>query len=529
MLIKFFSGGRTYKGAVSAVNYLLNERVEDATAKVLKGDKNTTLNIIKNIENKWKFSSGVVSFEKIVDDEIIKDAMYEFEKTFFSGLNEEQYNILWVEHIDKERTELHFLIPRVELKTWRAFNPYYHQRDLKKKDLLQDYLNKKHNLTSPKIADRLATKHDLKWSNKNNELKKQINEFLEQLIENGIVKTREDIINILKAEKFEITRKSKSFISIKSKEMKRAIRLKGAIYEEDFDVERTTKEQERRIKQFDNTELSEIRKKLDREVANASKYNAYRFKSVQGKDGADVRLSSNRNQNASRDAKQTDRQVYEKDERKRVYPAGSREADPRAEAMEVSPNGDDIRSSIRSSDNSSDSEIYLNSKGEEHGIDIKYYKYCRARFAKYRNKLGEYREQVRIIVAERIGVAIERRREQVTIRISRNRGKIEQLRKHVEFVTKKINVKNDIKIKKKITESLYEIVLNVKKQRLTKNIGKHREKLKGAFGMLLNVKKERLKKEIYKQKQKLKSVHNNAFNIIKSKTKRKNRNNSYRI
>ena len=46
MIVKFFKGGRTLKGAKSAVGYLLNKRVEEGTAKVIKGEPNLTLQII---------------------------------------------------------------------------------------------------------------------------------------------------------------------------------------------------------------------------------------------------------------------------------------------------------------------------------------------------------------------------------------------------------------------------------------------------------------------------------------------------
>jgi len=124
MICKFFRGGRTYSGAKSAINYLLNEneRVAQGQAKVLQGNPDVTLNIIKNIKNKWKFSSGVMSFEELLDDKTKKEIIEEFKKTFFAGLEDDQYNLLIVEHSDKGRTELHFLIPRIELRTGKAYN-----------------------------------------------------------------------------------------------------------------------------------------------------------------------------------------------------------------------------------------------------------------------------------------------------------------------------------------------------------------------------------------------------------------------
>ncbi|MEC4460013.1 relaxase/mobilization nuclease domain-containing protein, partial [Klebsiella pneumoniae] len=40
------------------------------------------------------------------------------------GLDKDQYSILWVEHTDKGRLELNFLIPNTELLTGKRLQPY---------------------------------------------------------------------------------------------------------------------------------------------------------------------------------------------------------------------------------------------------------------------------------------------------------------------------------------------------------------------------------------------------------------------
>ena len=288
MLVKFFKGGRTLKGAKSAVAYLLNKRVEEGTAKVIKGDPNLTLKIISQIKNKWKFSSGVISFEEKINSSLLPQIISEFERTFFAGMDKDQYNILWVKHEDKGRTELHFLIPRIELKTWKAFNPYFHKKDLKKKDLFQDYINKKYNLKSPKQVERYATKVEIKWSNKNNELKKQINNYIEEAIGKGLVEDREDIVNLLIDAGFEITRKGKNYISVKLPDMQKAIRLKGAVYEENFSIERTVEEERRRNNEYVSRELEEIRRELEERISKDAEYNQGRYKVIPKRDNQAV-------------------------------------------------------------------------------------------------------------------------------------------------------------------------------------------------------------------------------------------------
>jgi len=129
MVIQFFRGGRTYKGAKSAIAYLLNNRVKNGTAKVVSGAPDLTLKIIKNVKNKWKFSSGVISFEEMIDNKnVIDDVIDEFERTFFPGFDKDEYNILWVLHTDKNRTELHFIAPRIHLPSWKSYNLFWHKR-----------------------------------------------------------------------------------------------------------------------------------------------------------------------------------------------------------------------------------------------------------------------------------------------------------------------------------------------------------------------------------------------------------------
>ena len=288
MLVKFFKGGRTYGGAKSAINYLLDKRVEEGTAKVIKGDPNLTLKIISQIKNKWKFSSGVISFEEKINSSLLPQIVEEFEKVFFAGMDKDQYNILWVKHEDKGKTELHFIIPRIELRTWKAFNPYLHKKDLKKKDLFQDYINKKYNLKSPKQIERYATKAEIKWSNKNNELKKQINAYLEEAIGKGLVEDREDIVNLLTDAGFEITRKGKNYISVKLPDMQKAIRLKGAIYEENFSIRRAVEEERRRNQEYVSRELEEIRRELEERISKDAEYNERRYQVISEQDNRAV-------------------------------------------------------------------------------------------------------------------------------------------------------------------------------------------------------------------------------------------------
>jgi len=90
MLIKFFKTNSG--GGKSGIDYLLNGRVANKTAYVIKGN----------------------------------------------------------EHIDKGRLELNFVIPKIDLESGLAFNPYYHKADMPLIDSWQNYTNLRFNFSDPK-------------------------------------------------------------------------------------------------------------------------------------------------------------------------------------------------------------------------------------------------------------------------------------------------------------------------------------------------------------------------------------------
>ena len=49
--------------------------------------------------------------------------MQSFEETLLAGLERDQYDITWIEHTDKGRLELNFVIPNVELSTGSDYSP----------------------------------------------------------------------------------------------------------------------------------------------------------------------------------------------------------------------------------------------------------------------------------------------------------------------------------------------------------------------------------------------------------------------
>ncbi|UOR61454.1 relaxase/mobilization nuclease domain-containing protein [Helicobacter pylori] len=262
MLIKFWGINQGGGDGDGSVNYLLNERVEQGTAKVLKGDANLTKSLLLSLTQKHKACVGCLSFEESnINDGLKYELMESFENALLTQEMQGRYNILWVEHTDKGRLELNFVIPKIDLGRQKAFNPYYHKVDLKRIDTWKDCINLKHNFTNPKDLEK---QHNIQQHQTKNPQNKELlatYEKLDKLIQDNLGKlfnSRDDIINFLKSNQCEVTRQGKDYISVKLPKEPKTKRLKGFYYHETFRTIADIREQ-----------LSEVRqRKIQREHPN---------------------------------------------------------------------------------------------------------------------------------------------------------------------------------------------------------------------------------------------------------------------
>jgi hypothetical protein len=127
MMVRIFKSG-TSRGE-SPVNYLLSDvdhqgDERDIAPEILEGSPATTISVINSISRKHKYVSGVIAFRD--EEKPTREQMYEvmdaFKASVLPGLQPEQYNNLWVLHREKGNTELHFVVPMVELTTGRRLN-----------------------------------------------------------------------------------------------------------------------------------------------------------------------------------------------------------------------------------------------------------------------------------------------------------------------------------------------------------------------------------------------------------------------
>uniref|UniRef100_UPI001037E745 relaxase/mobilization nuclease domain-containing protein n=2 Tax=Helicobacter pylori TaxID=210 RepID=UPI001037E745 len=270
MLVKFWGTNQGGGDGDGSVNYLLNERVEQGTAKVLKGDSNLTKSLLLSLTQKHKACVGCLSFEESNIDESLKyELMESFENALLTESMQNRYNILWVEHTDKGRLELNFVIPRIDLITQKAFTPYYHKVDLKRIDTWQNVVNLKYTFTNPKDLKKqqISNYHNTKTPQGKAIFKnyKELDNYLYNAVTQGLLNSRAEIIELLQASNYEITRQGKDYISVKLPNQQKAKRLKGIIYDERFTEQRLIEQELREYSQKKDTS----RKRDTREISTA--------------------------------------------------------------------------------------------------------------------------------------------------------------------------------------------------------------------------------------------------------------------
>jgi hypothetical protein len=112
------------------VEYLLGKDGNRNGATLDRGDPEMVRELIDGSRYAQRYTSGVLSFhEPDLPRETKERLMDEFEQALLPGLDADQYAVLWVEHRDKDRLELNFVVPNVELLSGKRLQPYFHGAD----------------------------------------------------------------------------------------------------------------------------------------------------------------------------------------------------------------------------------------------------------------------------------------------------------------------------------------------------------------------------------------------------------------
>lgn len=238
MIVSFFSRGTG--GGRGPVEYLLGKDFDRELAELLRGDALETIALIDSSPYAKKYTSGCLSFEEAdLTPELKRQLMDAFEETLFPGMDKNQYNILWVEHRDKGRLELNFVIPNLELVSGQRLQPYFYKADQKRVDAWKTIQNIENGFSDPDDPAKrqgLTPAKDLPASSK--AIADDLHAGIEDMVGRGEIENRDDIVEALEAAGLKVVRQTKTSISIENPARAggRNIRLKGGVYGQDFDI-----------------------------------------------------------------------------------------------------------------------------------------------------------------------------------------------------------------------------------------------------------------------------------------------------
>ena len=199
------------------MDYLLGKDRDREDARLDRGDPEQMIQLIDSTNFAQKYTSGVLSFaERDLDEHQKQQIMDSFERVLMPGIDKDQYSILWVQHQDKDRLELNFVVANVELQSGKRLQPYYDKADRPRlnawKDLVNDHY-KLHDPNDPLNKRELCTPNALpKHKQKASEI---ITDGLLSVAESGRIQSRDDVIKTLESAGFEIARTTPKTISIK--------------------------------------------------------------------------------------------------------------------------------------------------------------------------------------------------------------------------------------------------------------------------------------------------------------------------
>lgn len=315
MIIKAFPHGKG-KGK-GPVDYVIAKNFQcrkELPPVVLRGDQNITRRLIDDTGlqgRTWKFCAGVLSWhpDDKITPEMERQVMDSFEQLAFAGLEPDAYNILWVRHEHANHHELHFVIPRMELTTGKAFNPLPPgwQKDF---DVLRDLFNEREQWARPDDPARARTRQpgntglvDARRKRfgltPKEDPREVVHGFVEERIAQGFIQNRHDVILSLREVGLEITRAGKHYITFVLPENGKKYRLKGGVYDESWSAQRTAAIQaearQERGRTASEARIGILEQKLERIIAKRANYNRRRYSAEKRKNCLEVRREVKRN------------------------------------------------------------------------------------------------------------------------------------------------------------------------------------------------------------------------------------------
>ena len=250
MHVKFIARGTG--SARAAADYLLGERdaagQTRAGVEVLRGDPEQVAAVADSLEFEHKYRSAVIAWspEDRPTDAQIEALLDEFEKTAWAGLEPDRYS--WTAVLHREQgggVHVHVLTARCDLETGKSLNiaPPGWQKTF---DPLRDAFNHEHGWSRPDDPARARAQQPghrayieaatlrtgLEHEADPREL---IRDYLTQRVEHGAVQSRADVVAALEDARLEVPRQGKNYLTVQNPDNGKRWRLKGALYEHDFE------------------------------------------------------------------------------------------------------------------------------------------------------------------------------------------------------------------------------------------------------------------------------------------------------
>ena len=222
-----------------AFNYLLNQRVNNGTAKLLKGNRELAESLELKSKAKTKYFSGVLAFkekEKRFTEEEKMQIIEEFERAFCpDDYLRECLNFTWIQHTDKKGLELNFVVnstfrndPDKLLKDKKEFY-HWHRPQIKRFDAFRDFIDAKYGLAS--VHDN-GSQHIFTMPDYQIKSRDDVETLVEMVLRanmksnSKLIESRSELIDGMKKFNINVSRETKGSISVLPEGSKKPIRIK---------------------------------------------------------------------------------------------------------------------------------------------------------------------------------------------------------------------------------------------------------------------------------------------------------------
>lgn len=236
-----------------ALSYLLADKdhtqeLRENPPELLRGDPETAATLIDSLTFAQRYTSGVLSFTE--DDAVLLkhfpkirfELIDSFERKFLvPGMDVNRLSMVWIQHRDHDRTELHFVVANVDLETGKRFPAYFDRADRTRLASWQDVENLSRGMDDPRDPERRrAVDHAQKLPLEKARLAATLEKLIAQKCGRGELEDRAAIVEFIRAKGLEVGRQGKDYVTVLCGDGKNdRFRLKGELFSENYRFDRS--------------------------------------------------------------------------------------------------------------------------------------------------------------------------------------------------------------------------------------------------------------------------------------------------